>query len=292
MSQAIGYIHGQFVPATEITLPLNDAGHLWGTVVTDRLRTFNGQLFRLDEHLRRFRQSCDLARVPQPVPDDRLRKASEKLVELNRGPYETTLVWLATPGPLAPQVRVAPVPTPCPTLIGYTTPIHPADYSRIHTMGGQLQTVSMPPMIDPRIKHRSRLAWWIATQRAHDVNPDADALLLDSTTGHVQETPTANVLAVLDGVVTSPPTGTVLEGVSLGVVRELCKARQIPFAERAIAVADLALASEVLLTNTTYCVAGACRVDEFRVPFPGPILNRLLDAWSELVGVNVRMVES
>jgi branched-chain amino acid aminotransferase len=132
------------------------------------------------------------------------------------------------------------------------------------------------------------LAWWIATQRAHDVNPDAEPLLLDGGTGDVLETPAANLLAVLDGAVTSPPAGTVLPGISLNVVREICQAHAIAFAERPLTVADLAIASEVLLTNTTYCVAGVSRVDEFNVPFPGPILNRLLDAWSELVGTPVR----
>jgi branched-chain amino acid aminotransferase len=288
MTTPIGYMNGRFAPANELGIPLNDAGHLWGAVVTDRIRTFDGRLFRLDEHLRRFRQSCDLARVPQPVPDERLREASEKLVELNRGPTELTLVWVATPGPLAPVVGVAPGPTPCPTLIAYTIPLDFAHLSRVYKSGLRLQTVATAPTVDPRIKHRSRLAWWVATRRAHDVNPDADPLLLDAGTGQVLETPAANVLAVLDGVVTAPPAGTVLPGVSLDVVREFCRADSIPFAERPLTVADLAIASEVLLTNTTYCVAGVSRIDEFPIPFPGPILNRLLDAWSELVGTPVR----
>jgi branched-chain amino acid aminotransferase len=284
----VAYFNGRFVPAGEIALPLNDSGHLWGAVVTDRLRTFNGRLFRLDEHLRRFRQSCDLARIPQTVMADRLREASEKLVELNRGPHELTLVWLATPGPLAPGVRVSPAATPCPILIAYTTPLDTTHHARLAKDGVRLQTVATVAATDPRIKHRSRLAWWIATQRAHDVDPDADPLFVDSATGHVLETPTANVIAVREGVVTSPPAGTVLDGISLGVVRDLCRARDIPFGERAMTVADLALASEVLLTNTTYCVAGVSGIDEFRVPFPGPILNRLLHAWTELVGTNIR----
>jgi branched-chain amino acid aminotransferase len=284
MTKPIGYVHDRFVPAGEISIPLNDAGHLWGAVVTDRLRTFNGRLFRLDEHVNRFRQSCDLARIPQPVPDDRLREASEKLVELNRGPHELSLVWLATPGPLAPVVREAP----CPTLIAYTLPLDPTHYARAIRTGITLQAVAAAATVDPRIKHRSRLAWWVATQRVHGVNPDADPLFLDPHTGHVLETPAANLVAVIEGVVTSPPAGTILEGISLNVVRELCQAGRIPFAERPMTVADLASASEVLLTNTTYCVGGVSRVNEYRVPFSGPILNRLLDAWTDLVGMDVR----
>ena len=274
------YVNGRFVPAGEVTLPLDDAGVLWGALVTDRLRTFSGRLFRLADHLHRFRRSCELARVPQPLTNAELADVSDRLCTENWAGEELTLVWLATPG-------VIGMPAPS-SLIAYTQPIDQERIRRLHRMGARLSTVAAAAAIDPRIKHRSRLAWWIATQQAHDANPGDDPLFLDPTTGHILETPTANLVAVLAGTVTSPPAGTVLEGVSLGVVRELCRAGQIPFAERAMTMADLARASEVLVTNTTYCVAGVSRIDESPVPFPGPILNRLLDAWTELVGTEVR----
>ena len=75
---------------------------------------------------------------------------------------------------------------------------------------------------------------------------------------------------------------------SLGVVRELCRANAIPFAEHPFRREDLGRASEVLLSNTSYCVAGVSRIDDRPIAFPGPTLNRLLDAWTDLVGVDVR----
>ena len=273
MTQPLGYINGRFLPAAEIALPILDRGFLWGAVVTDRLRTFDRRLFRLADHLRRFRQSCDLARVPQPRTDAELTAVSERLVAESWAGRELALVWLATPGP---------------TLIAYAQPVDTARVARLHRDGARLISTRVGASVDPRVKHRSRLPWWIAANEAHDRDPDAEPLFLDQVTGHVLETPTANVLAVLDGVVTSPPTGTTLDGVSLGVVRELCQSHAIPFAERPLALADHERASEVLLTNTTCCVAGVSRLDGRPVPFPGPILHRLLDAWTELVGVNVR----
>jgi branched-chain amino acid aminotransferase len=277
MSASIGYIDGRFVPAADIALPLNDAGVVWGAVVTDRLRTFGGRLFRLDDHLRRFRQSCALAHVPQSRSDADLAAASERLVAENSAGHDLSVVWLATPGHGSE-----------PTLFAYTQSIETGRIVRLNRLGARLIATPAALASDPRIKHRSRLPWWVAAQQVAAVDPEAEPLFLDPTTGHVLETPTANLVAVLDGVLTSPPAGTILDGISLGVVRELCWAIAIPFAERPLTLADLHRASEVLLTNTTYCVAGVSRLDDRPVPFPGPILKRLLDAWTELVGVDVR----
>ena len=273
MTQPVGYINGRFGPAAEIALPIQDRGLLWGAVITDRLRTFGRRFFRLDDHLRRFRQSCDLARVPQPRTNAELVAIFERLIQESWTGHDLGLVWLATPGP---------------TLIAYAQPIDFGRLSHLYRNGARLVSDRVGTVADPRIKHRSRLHWWVAAREVHDRDPDAEPLLLDPATGHVLETPTANLVAVIDGIVTTPPAGTVLAGVSLGVVRELCEAFAIPFAERALTLDDLNRASEVLLTNTTYCVAGVSRIDDRPVPFPGPILNRLLDAWTELVEVDVR----
>ena len=64
MTSPLAYQNGQFVPAAQLSIPVHDAGFVWGATVTDRARTFNGRPFRLEEHLRRFRKSCTSARVP------------------------------------------------------------------------------------------------------------------------------------------------------------------------------------------------------------------------------------
>jgi branched-subunit amino acid aminotransferase/4-amino-4-deoxychorismate lyase len=273
MSEPIAFVNGRFVPAAQVAIPLSDAGLVWGAVVTDRLRTFGGRPFRLDEHVQRFRQSCELARVPQPRPRSELAAVAERLIAENWAGHDLSIVWLATPGPGSE-----------PTLVAYTQPIDLSRIDRLRRHGGCLVTSPAGLAIDPRIKHRSRLPWWIATRDAYELG--AEPLFVDPA-GHILETPSANVVAVLNGVLTSPPAGTILDGISLRVVRELCRSRAIPLAETPFTVSDLDQASEVLLTNTTYCVAGVSRIDDRPVPFPGPILNRLLDAWTELVGVDV-----
>jgi branched-subunit amino acid aminotransferase/4-amino-4-deoxychorismate lyase len=120
----------------------------------------------------------------------------------------------------------------------------------------------------------------------HAADPGASALLLD-VNGHVTETAGANFLAVRGGVLLSPPRELVLGGISLRTVEELCHRLGIPFEERRFRLEDCLTADEAMLATTPYCLAGVCRIDNTPIPWPGPIFQRLLAAWSDLVGVDV-----
>lgn len=282
MSSSLAYFNGQFVPATQLSISVHDAGFVWGATVTDRARTFNGRLFRLDEHLRRFRASCELARVPLRHSNQQLAAISERLIGENRVDGEWSILWLATPG----------VEVGSPTLIAYTQPIDQSRAARLWNDGVSLVCVPAEMGISPRIKHRNRLAWWIASDKAHQRDPDAQPLIFNPHCDYVLETPTSNVIAVFDDWLVSPPQGAVLEGISLGVVKELCDKLDLGFVRRDIERDELTDASELFLSNTTDCVVGVSRLDGEPVPFPGPVLNRLLDAWSELVGMNLRQPDA
>lgn len=288
MTSPLAYQNGQLVPASQLSILVHDAGFVWGATITDRVRTFNGRLFRLEEHLRRFRKSCASARIPLVETDAQLVAVSERLVDANRDDGELSVVWIATPGPLASFAATESVEPTRPTLIAYTLPIDASRAARLQKSGVSLFALPADRAVDPRIKHRSRLAWWITKGKVHERDPDAQPLLLDPHCGYVLETPTSNLLAVMDGQVISPPIGTVLEGVSLGIVKELCGRLGLPFWRDNLEREDLSDASELLVTNTTDCVVGVSRLDGEPVPFPGPVLKSLLDAWSELVGVDLR----
>src|SRR5438874_2616496 len=102
----LAYLNGQFLPQEEVRLPLHDAGFVFGATVAEFCRTFGGRLFRLPDHIRRLRQSCELARIPLPDPDHEISLFAEELVAKNdywrHGPgQELALIMFATPGPIA-----------------------------------------------------------------------------------------------------------------------------------------------------------------------------------------------
>jgi branched-chain amino acid aminotransferase len=287
VTQPRTYCNGEFVPGP-LAVSIADAGFVFGATLTDLVRTFNHKMFRFDDHLARFRASCELCRVPLPIGDGELRMAAARLVDHDTSSAELALVMLATPGPIGHYAGLA-ASGPA-TLMMHTFPLPIERYRKLFTAGAVLVVPPTHPIpadcIDPRAKMRSRMHWWIAEQQARDIDPQASALLVN-TVGHVTETAAANLLIVKDGIVLTPPRSTVLNGVSLQVVEELCGELGIPFAERALTVTECQSADEAMLSCTSFCLAGVRRLDGVELPWPGPVWRRLLTAWSKRVGADI-----
>jgi branched-chain amino acid aminotransferase len=295
MVPPIAYLNGQFLPQAEARLPLHDAGFVFGATATDLCRTFRHRLFRLPDHLVRFRQSCALARIPQPLSDVELTRIAEELVTHNaeqlKSDQDLALVLFATPGSVGYYGGLPGDPGDGPPTLGmHTFPIPFARYRRFFQQGVSLvmpKTRHVPAIsVDPRAKVRSRLHWWVAEQEARDFEPGAVGLLLDHE-GRVTETAGANFLIVKDGTVLSPPRSAILNGISLLVVEELCSENGIPFREAPIHVDDCLEADEAWLASTPYCIAGVSRINGRAIPWPGPIWKRLLSAWGNRVGLDI-----
>jgi branched-chain amino acid aminotransferase len=282
------YLNGRFVPASPTVLPLDDLGFTQGVAITDRLRTFQQRLFRLDDHLRRFRRNCDAAFVPQPRADAELAAAATELIEINAkrlaAGCELSLSIFATPGGAEP------------TLGMQAEPLHFERNRHIFERGAILEPMPQSNAIDPRIKHRSRLAWWIARHELRsrpEIDPQVEPLLTSGGSENlVRETPIANFLVVVEGELISPPRSEILNGISLQVVEELSAALGIRFREREVGLDEVvSRGMEWLLCNTSFCLASVSRIGAHGCrtgPLDGSIYRQLLRAWSDLVGVDIR----
>jgi len=87
------------------------------------------------------------------------------------------------------------------------------------------------------------------------------------------------------------PRLTSLESGQRKVVTELCRRLAIPFVERDLQVHDSMTADEVLVSTTPYCLAPVVKFNGVTVgegKVGGPVFERLLAAWSEEVGLDIR----
>jgi branched-chain amino acid aminotransferase len=295
VADPLAYLNGRVLPLSEAALPLHDAGFVMGATATDLCRTFRQQLYRWSDHLARFRRSCQLTRIPQTVPDVELTKISQHLISHNSGlvepDQELALVVFATPGVIGYYAGLPGGPGEGkPTLGMHTFALPLWRYKPLFERGAHLilpTTRHVPAIcVDPQAKMRSRLFWWIAEQEAHEQEPGASALLLDLN-DQVTETAAANFLMVADGIVVSPPKQTILGGISLRVLEELCGQLAIPFEERPFTIDECLTADEAWLTSTPYCLAGVSQINGESIPWPGPLLVRLQEAWSKAVGMDI-----
>ena len=314
MNTPLAYLNGRLLPFTEAALPLHDAGFVSGATVVDNARTFRHKLFRWPDHLARFRRDCAACYVPLDATDDHLTATAEELVAHNARLLppggELQLVTFATPGPLGFYLGET---TNGPATLGMVTyPLPFARYRRFFTEGVTLAIAGMQysdpaDLLPPRLKHRSRLMWHIAEKTLNDPAsrfhaPGAVPVVVNQV--GIADTAIGCLLAVAGDVVIRPVPGTVLDSISAKVIGELCGSVGLKCADgpldfryfcRPLEPGDantvVGRASELLLVGTGFCVAGVRRfangkhVREYA--WPGPVFQKLLAAWADLVGVDI-----
>ncbi|MCI0378484.1 MAG: aminotransferase class IV [Gemmataceae bacterium] len=295
MNEPLVFLHGQFLPQSQASLSLSDAGFVWGTTVTDLCRTFHHRLYRWPDHLERFRQSCRLSDIDVNRTDAQITESAAALTEQNSKlldpGQELCLVLFATPGPVGYYLGEPGGAGDSAATFGmHTFPLPFARYRPLIQNGASLVIPSVRQIpkdcIDPRIKMRSRMHWWLAEREVRRTNSGAAALLLDAD-GYVTETSAANVVVVRGNTILSPPLDRILNGISLQVARELCAELGLGFKEQPLLPKDLLAAYEILLLSTPYCIVSVSRFMGQSAPFRGPVFARLLRAWDARVGLAI-----
>jgi branched-subunit amino acid aminotransferase/4-amino-4-deoxychorismate lyase len=282
------------LPAHEATIPVFDAGFVLGATVTEQLRTFGGKLFRFDEHLLRLHRSLSIVGIDPGLSDEELGRIARAIVAHNHALLapgdDLGLSLFVTPGPYA---TLAPEAAAGPTIGLHTYPLPFRLWTEKYERGESL-VISDVEQVSPRswppeLKCRSRMHYFLAEQHARKHRPGARALLLNAS-GGVTETLTSNVLAYRRDVgLISPLPERILRGISLSMVRELAEKLRVPFVEHELTAHELAGADEVLLTSTPSCLLPVTMLDGQPIGNcrPGPIFGRLIQAWSELVGLDI-----
>ncbi len=288
------FLNGKLIPASDLRIPPTDAGFVLGVTVAEQLRTFHGQLFRLEDHLSRLSHSLAVVGVPLTMPSLRLAVMARKLVDHNLALLtpedELGLCIFATPGAYATFAPDRPA-EPAVGMHTYRLPF--SLWAEKYRQGQVLVTASVrqvPPACWPTdLKCRSRMHYYLADREAAAREPGARALLLDFD-GRVSEASTANVLVYRhDEGLISPPLHRILHGISLDTAFSLAARLGMDTAFRDLVPAEIAGADEVMLSSTSCCLLPVTRLDGKPVGTgrPGEVFRSLIAAWSELVGIDI-----
>ena len=143
-----------------------------------------------------------------------------------------------------------------------------------------------PDSLSPRAKMHQYLNLVLADREVKVQNPEAWAVLLD-VNGNLAEGQGSNIFLVRDGGLLTPRERYVLPGVSRQAVIDLAGQLGIPSEEKDLDLYDAYTADECFLTSTSLCICGVRSLNGrsfTAAEVPGPITQRLTDAYKELVG--------
>ena len=285
------WLNGEFMPRSEAKLGLTDRGLRLGDVVFDTSRTFNGKVFRLEDHIDRLYRSLTYVRIDPGMTKDEMIDITLDVVQRNESIRETGDDYMVTQFVTRGEGGRSALALK-PNIVVW---IDPLDHTRMAPLYSDGAHVVIPKIrsypsdaLDPKIKHYSRLNFVLAELEATDVDPEAFPVLTDAR-GNLTESIGSNFFIVTDGKIRTAGDSAILQGVTRKVIGELAERLGIPFIEEEIQPYDAYTADEAFLATTPYCVVPVGRVDTRTVgeEVPGPITQQLMAAFSELAGFDI-----
>lgn len=232
-------LNGTLRDADALGIHPGDRGLTLADGVFETIAVRGGRALRLDAHLERLRRGLATLAFAQTPSGSSLRAAITRVVEANAldgGAVRLTVTRGAAARGLAPS------DTGAPTVLVTASATLPPDGPVEAVVSTRVRRNAWSPASG--IKSLSYLDNVLARQEA--VERGADEALMCSTSGTIACATVANVLAVLDGELVTPP---LTEGVLPGVMRAAVLARE-PVREVQLTRDDLLRADEVILTNS------------------------------------------
>jgi len=277
-------VNGKITDQANAVVSVFDHGFLYGEGVYETLRTYSGQPFLFDRHMRRLRKSASMLSLSVPAANeeiDRRLRETMKAAGLGTQGREAYLRILVTRD--IGELTYDPAACGDPTIVIIAKP-HvdpPVDAFERGVMVALVDIVrNHPGSVNPLIKSNNLLNNALAMQEAF--RRGAFEGVMRNYRGELAECTTANLFVVKDGEALTPPLDAgLLAGITREYLFEAGRDTGIAVREQTLRDADLLGADEAFLTSTTRELVPIVRVDNHTIGegVPGPVTKGLLQAF-------------
>lgn len=287
MSEQLIFLNGEFVSKKDAVVSVYDHGFLYGDGVFEGVRVYEGNVFRLQEHIDRLYDSAKSIMLSVPYSKQEM---SDLVVEtLRKNELQNAYIRVVVsrgvgnlgldPSSCArPQVIV----------IAEELALFPKE---LYKTGIDIVSVATrrtrADVLSPKVKSLNYLNNILVRIEANLAGV-SEALMLNDQ-GYVAEGSADNVFIVKNGEILTPP-GYVgaLEGITRNVIMEIAHELGFPMREQVFTRHDVYVADEVFLTGTAVEVIAVVKVDGRVIGDgkPGDCTNRLLEEFRKTVVEN------
>ncbi len=277
------YISGKLYNKEDATISVFDHGLLYGDGVFEGIRSYNGKVFRMQEHLDRLWESAKAIILQIPISKDEMAKAINDTLAVN-GITDGYIRVVITRGSGTLGLDPNRCSNPQVIVIADKISLYPEE---LYRNGLEIVTVSTmrnhPAALSPRIKSLNYLNNILAKLEGLQAGC-VEALMLNHK-GEVAECTGDNFFIVKKGELLTPPTDAgILEGVTRAAIIELAKKAGITVREIPLTKHDVYVADESFLTGSAAEVIPVVKVDSRPIGdgVPGPITKKLIEQFHKL----------
>src|SRR6186997_2303541 len=278
-------VNGRVSDQEHAVISVFDHGFLYGEGVYETLRTYNGQPFLFDPHMRRMRNSAGMLALDIPLTDaqiDERFRETMRAAGLGTGKdREAYIRILVTRG--IGELTYDPAATPTPSVVVIVKPnVDPP--REVFERGVRVSLVPIvrnhPGSVNPLIKSNNLLNNALAMQEAF--RRGGYEGVMRNFRGELAECTQSNLFIVKNGAALTPPLDAgLLAGITRAFLFEVGSEAGIPVREAVLRDDDLFGADESFLTSTTRELVPIVQVDDRKIGSgaPGPVTHALLEGY-------------
>ncbi|KPV45589.1 branched-chain amino acid aminotransferase [Alicyclobacillus ferrooxydans] len=272
------FMNGEYVGKEDAKVSVYDHGFLYGDGIFEGIRAYDGNIFRLDEHIRRLYDSAKAMLLTIPYTQQEMAEIVADTVRRNE--LEDAYIRLVVSrGPGNLGLDPFTCKTPQVIVIAEQLALFPKEF---YERGMEIVTVATrrnrSDILNPKLKSLNYLNNILIKIEA-SLAGAGEALTLN-TEGYVAEGSGDNVFIVRDGELWTPPSYLgALEGITRNAVMEFARDMGYVVHEQPFTRHDVYVADEVFLTGTAAELIPVIRVDGRTIGdgVPGVHTLRLLE---------------
>ncbi|MDX6152062.1 branched-chain-amino-acid transaminase [Marinococcus sp. PL1-022] len=278
------FMDGEFVKKEDAKISVYDHGFLYGDGVFEGIRVYNGNIYKLDEHLLRLYHSAKSIMLDIPQSKEDMTEIIRQTLQKNK--LEDAYIRLVVSRGVG-NLGLDPASCANPSIIviAEELAIYPKEF---YEHGLEIVTVATrrnrPDVLSPKVKSLNYLNNILVKMEA-SLAGVSEALMLNDQ-GYVAEGSADNIFIIRNGVLMTPP-GYIgaLEGITRQAILEMAEDMGYDVREEAFTRHDVYTAEEVFLTGTAAEVIAVVKVDGRVIGDgqPGEETNRLLRAFRQKV---------
>ncbi len=281
------WFDGKFVTLDKAKVPITTHAIHYGTSIFEGIRAYwNGKnlfVFRLDEHVKRFRRSGQFYNISLNFSDEEITKAIIGICKKNKIKKSCYIRPFYFIGDYGINLHVT---EKAPTHVAiFSFPFGDLFNKNGITAGvvswRKFSDNSTPPQAKMGGNYLNSI---IATQEAKRNGFD-EAILLDKD-GNVSEAPGENIFVVREGQLITPPlSSSALEGITRDAVMKIGRDLDIPVLEQNITRSELLMSDEIFLTGTAAEITPIVLMDGKKVSDgkPGTITKKMMHEYVQIV---------
>lgn len=278
------FINGRLVVEQKARIPVKDRGFLYGDGLYETLRSYKGNLFMLDAHIKRLFHSLKVLKYNISFDEEYLKNAVIKTIGKNnllKG--DTYIKIIVTRGIFNGEFHFT---SRCrPNLIIIAEKLRPYPQEDYIEGVNIISSSIRRPSVGQSLYSHKLLNYFeniFAKDEAHK-NCAQEAVFL--TRDHlVLEGASSNIFFVKRGTVYTPPlTQNILPGVTRDVAMDLCRKNMIKVKERKVHYRDIINADEIFKTSSVAGIVPVRKIDRFVIgkKIPGNITLRIMELYKD-----------